>query len=55
LLARPLVHLSALADRWVLSVGPFPSEPPAHDLRVSVDSAPTMHAEAAHVPTLAFF
>jgi hypothetical protein len=53
--ARPLVHSFGLADRWVPSVRHFPSEPPAHDLRVAVDSTPTTHVEAALVPTLAFF
>jgi hypothetical protein len=53
--ARPPVHSSALADRWVLSIGPFLSELLVHDLRVAVDSAPTTHAEAAPVPTPAFY
>jgi hypothetical protein len=55
LLARPPVHSSALTDRWVPSVGPFPSEPSAHDLRVAVDSTPTTHAEATPIPTPSFF
>jgi hypothetical protein len=55
LLARPLVLSCALANRWVLSVGPFPSEPPVHDLRFSVQSAPTTHAAATPVPTPAYF
>jgi hypothetical protein len=46
--ARPSVLSFALADRWVPSVGPFPSEQPVHDLRVVVESAP-------HVPTPAYF
>jgi hypothetical protein len=53
--ARPPVRSSALTDRWVPSVGLFPSEPLVHDLRVVVDSAPTTHAEDAPDPTLAFF
>jgi hypothetical protein len=53
--ARPPVHTSALTDRWVPSVGLFPSEPLVHDLRVIVDSAPTTHAEDAPDPTPAFF
>jgi hypothetical protein len=53
--ARPPVHSSALADRWVPSVEPFLSEPPMHDLRVAVDFAPMMHAEAAPIPISTFF
>jgi hypothetical protein len=53
--ARPPVYSPALADRWVPSVEPIPSELPAHDPRVAVDSASTTHAEAASVPTSALF
>jgi hypothetical protein len=47
--------LAALGDRWVPSVGPFRTEPPAHDPRIAVDSAPTMHAEVVPVTTSAIF
>jgi hypothetical protein len=53
--ARSPVLSFTLANRWVPSVGLFPSEQPVHDLRVAVDSAPTMHAKAAPVPTPAYF